>query len=57
MHRQEVWSKLRANKVIGEFMKQDLQADLGMAVLGTTGISEIGKTLAKGCYKLEENKI
>ena len=36
-------------------MKQDLQADLGMAVLVTTGISEVGKTLAKGCYILEEN--
>ena len=50
IHRQEVWSEIRANKVIGEFMKQDLQADLGMAVLGTTGISEVGKTLVKDCY-------
>ena len=42
--------------MIGEFVKQDLQADLGMAVLGTTGLSEVGKTLAKGCYILEKNK-
>ena len=46
IHRQEVWSEIRANKVIGGFVKQDLQVDLGMAVLGTAGVSEVGKTLA-----------
>ena len=41
---------------MGDFVKQDLQADLCVAVLGTTGISEVGKTFVKDCYILEEIK-
>ena len=48
--KQQFWAELRAKKVISEYSKKDVYADLGIAVLGTTDISKVGNTFAKGCY-------